>query len=79
VALCRAEAVRAELPFPVAELPPPGAEARQFHAGRGEDHLRDVQQEGKLVSQSHMNPFSMSTASAATSDNTDLPWSFFRN
>jgi len=50
VALCRAEAVRAELPFPVAELPPPGAEARQFHAGRGEDHLRDVQQEGKLVS-----------------------------
>lgn len=47
--LYRAEAVWAELPFPVAELPPPGAEARQFHAGRGEDHLRDVPQEGKLV------------------------------
>ncbi|KAF8722578.1 hypothetical protein HU200_022410 [Digitaria exilis] len=46
---CRATAVRPELPFPVAELPPPGAEARKFHAGRGDDHLRDVQQEGKLL------------------------------
>ena len=39
-----------ELPVTVAELPPPGLEARQLHAGRGEDHLRDVQQEGKQVS-----------------------------
>lgn len=50
LSVCRAGAVRAELPFPVAQLPPPGAEARPFHAGRGQDHLRDVPQEGKLVS-----------------------------
>ena len=47
---CRAAAVRPELPFPVAELPPPGPEARKFHAGGGEDHLRHVQQDWELVS-----------------------------
>jgi hypothetical protein len=46
----RAAAVQPELPFTVAELPLPRAEAWQLHAGRRQDHLRDVQQEGKLVS-----------------------------
>lgn len=47
----RAAEVWPELPFPVAELPSAGAEARRLLAGGGEDHLQDVQQEGKQVSE----------------------------
>lgn len=47
----RASALRSELPFKVAELPPSGAEARQLHAVGEQDYLRDVQKERKLVSE----------------------------
>ena len=60
----RASALRPELPFKVAELPPSGAEARQLHAGGGQDHLRDVQKERKLVSEPRTEPISTALLSS---------------